>query len=127
MRILAAVAAIGVGTALIVAGVFKLVDVPAWRIQAAELGAPPGAAVLVPWTELSLGVLLVVPVLRPWPAVAAVVLLTSFTVIVVRRLLDGARPPCACFGSRSNRPLGPRHLVRNALLIALGVVAAFGE
>ena len=56
-------------------------------------------------------------VVLPWSAVAAVALLVAFTVVVVRRLLDGSRPPCACFGSRSNRPLSGRDVVRNVVLL----------
>jgi len=120
-------AAIGLGAVLIVAGVFKLVDVLRWRVQAADLGVSPAVALVVPWAELGVGILLVLPVLRPWPAVAAVALLAVFTWAIVRRLLDGARPPCACFGARSNRPLGPLHLLRNAVLIAVAVLAALAE
>jgi len=46
-----------------------------------------------------------------------------FTVVIVRRIRDGSRPPCGCFGSKSQRPLGAYHLVRNLLFLALGVVA----
>ena len=37
----------------------------------------------------------------------------AYTVVIVRRIRDGSRPPCACFGSRSKRPLGAYHVVRN--------------
>ena len=63
-------------------------------------------------------------VVRPWPAVVALAILVVFTLVIARRLLDGSRPPCACFGSRSNRPLGAVHVVRNVALMALAAVAA---
>jgi uncharacterized membrane protein YphA (DoxX/SURF4 family) len=117
-------AAIVVGASLIAAAVLKLAHAPAWRAQAADLGVAAPVAVALPWVELVVGAALVVPVVRPWPALAACVLLGAFTVVVVRRLGDGSRPPCGCFGSRSRRPLGPAHVARNAAMLALAVVAA---
>lgn len=124
MEVVAVVAAVVVGAALITAGVFKLAAGGTWPIQAADLGVPRVVAVLVPWIELVVGVALVVPVFEPWPAIAAVVLLVAFTVVVLWRLRDGSRPPCACYGSRSTRPLGARHVARNVGLLALAAVAA---
>jgi hypothetical protein len=117
------VSSVLLGAAFIAAGVFKLLDGPAWPRQAADIGVARPLAVSVPWVELGLGVLLVLPVVRPWPAVVALVLLIAFTVVIVRRLLDGSRPPCACFGSRSNRPLGPIHVLRNLGLMALAALS----
>ena len=124
MDVVATIAAIVVGAALIWAGVFKLVDGPAWPKAAADMGVARPIALVVPFVELAIGITLIIPVLRPWPAVAAIVLLLAFTVVILRRILDGSRPPCACFGSRSNRPLGSIHVLRNLGLIALAVVAA---
>lgn len=124
MDVVATIAAIIVGAALIWAGVFKLLDGPAWPKAAADMGVSRPIARVVPFVELSIGVTLIVPVLRPWPAIAAIVLLLAFTVVILRRILDGSRPPCACFGSRSNRPLGPIHVLRNVGLIAAATVAA---
>lgn len=52
---------------------------------------------------------------------AVAVLLTALFSNAIRRTLrSGNRVPCRCFG-RSSSPLGPRHLVRNGLLLALTV------
>ena len=124
MQVVAIVCSIVVGLAFIAAGLFKLRDGPAWPKMAADMGVSRPVAVVVPWVELAVGVLSVVAVLLPWSAYAAIALLGVFTVVIVRRLLDGSRPPCACFGSRSSRPLGAVHVARNAGLLALAVVAA---
>jgi len=121
---LAVAAAVLVGVAFLAAGVFKLADGPAWPKQAADMGVGRPLAMIVPWVELAVGAALVVQLVRPWPAVVALAILVVFTLVIARRLLDGSRPPCACFGSRSNRPLGAVHVVRNVALMALAAVAA---
>lgn len=126
VSVAATVAAVVVGVTFVAAGVLKLADGPAWTRQAADLGVRRPVAVAVPWVEVVVGATLVAQVARPWPALAAVAMLVAFTVVVVRRILDGSRPPCACFGSRSSRPLGPRQVVRNVGLLALAVVALVG-
>jgi hypothetical protein len=40
------------------------------------------------------------------------------------RLKEGRRPPCACFGPWSARPIGPGSIARNVALIALALLAA---
>ena len=124
METLAVAAAVLVGVAFLAAGVFKLADGPAWPKQAADMGVGRPLAMIVPWVELAVGAALVVQLVRPWPAVVALAILVVFTLVIARRLLDGSRPPCACFGSRSNRPLGAVHVVRNVALMALAAVAA---
>jgi len=118
------VASILVALTLIVAAVLKLIEGPLWLKQAADLSVARPLAQLVPFIELLIGAPLLAGTLRPWPAIAAIALLVVFTVVVVRRILDGSRPPCGCFGSRSKRPLGPYHVVRNVGLIALALAAA---
>ena len=124
METLAVAAAVLVGVAFLAAGVFKLADGPAWPKQAADMGVGRPLAMIVPWVELAVGAALVAQLVRPWPAVVALAILVVFTLVIARRLLDGSRPPCACFGSRSNRPLGAVHVVRNVALMALAAVAA---
>ena len=88
------------------------------------MGIPGPVARVVPFIEVVVGTALAVQLAEPWPAVAAIVLLLAFTTVIVVRLLDGSRPPCACFGSRSTRPLGAYHVVRNVALLALAITAA---
>ncbi len=119
-------ASIIVGVAFLVAGGAKVAAGPAWPQQARALGTPRLAIVAVPWIEIALGALLCARVAPPVPALFALGLLVAFTSLLVTRLLQGQRPPCACFGSWSARPLGWRHLVRNAVLIALTLLGAIG-
>lgn len=92
-------------------------------MQAAALGAPAIAIPLVPWLEIGVGALLCAQIARPVVASIAALMLVAFTALLVARLARGQRPPCACFGSWSAKPLSWKHLARNAVLLALAVVA----
>lgn len=119
------IASVVLGAVFIYSGFLKLRDGPAWPRQAADMGVGRSVALVVPWVEVLLGGAIVSQLLRPWAAVSGGLLLVVFTALIVVRLLDGSRPPCACFGSRSNRPLGAGHLVRNFALLALAALAAW--
>jgi hypothetical protein len=117
------VAGVVVGLALVWAGVSKLIVGPLWAKQAADMGVARRVALVVPYVEIGVGALLAAQLFKPWPAIAAFALLVAFTVVIVLRLLDGSRPPCACFGTRSTRPLGAYHVVRNLGLLAVTLAA----
>jgi uncharacterized membrane protein YphA (DoxX/SURF4 family) len=121
----AAVAGFALGVVLLASGALKLAAGPRWTAQAAAMGAPAAAVPAVPWIELALGTLLVAGVARPVVALLAAAMLVVFTVVLVVRLAEGRRVPCACFGARSARPIGVGSVVRNLVLIALALVAAF--
>ena len=122
---MAAAAGIVVGAILLLSGAAKLAAGPRWVAQAEALAAPAFAVPVVPWLEVALGALLVSGVYRTVVPLAAAALLTVFTVLLVVRLVQGRRPPCACFGALSTRPVGPGSVVRNVVLIALALIAAF--
>ena len=119
------VASILVGVAFLVAGGSKIAAGGSWPAQARGLGAPVWTIPIVPWAEIVVGALLIAQAVPPWPAVAALVMLVGFTALIVNSLAHGRRPPCACFGAWSAKPIGPGHLARNAVLIGLAVVALF--
>ena len=117
------IASVVLGLAMLAAGAAKLAS-RTWPADARGLGAPAWTVPLVPWVELSLGALLVVDVLRPLVAIATAVLLAAFTALLSVRLTRGERPPCACFGRLSTRPISWWSVARNLVLIALAVTIA---
>lgn len=119
----AVLAAVVVGGAFLLAGGAKIAAGRAWPEQARALGAPGITIRFVPWIEILLGALLCAQVARQMVAALAALLLVVFTGLLVKRMMQGQRPPCACFGSWSAQPLGWRHLARNAALLAAAVVA----
>ena len=78
---------------------------------------------VLPWFEIVLGAVLVMQLVPTLAAAVALLVLAGFTALILRRLAEGKRPPCACFGAWSTKPLGLGHVVRNLGFIALAVVA----
>jgi len=76
--------------------------------------------VLLPPAEATLAVALVVLPHAWWPAGASVLLMGAFTVLVAATMSRGV--PCPCFGV-SAAPTGARTVVRNAVLLAVAVLA----
>lgn len=72
-------------------------------------------------------VAIVVLAALPWTARAGLVLaamvLATFTAGTWLAVARGAGAPCQCFGT-SATPLGPRHVIRNALLCGAAVAGA---
>lgn len=126
LDVIGRLAAIGLGLMFVVSGVYKLADGPGWPRQAADMGVSRPLALVVPWYEIVLGAVLISRLLSPWAEIAAGLTLVVFTVVIVQRLVDGSRPPCACFGSRSDRPLGRRQVARNLGLLVVAVIAVIG-
>jgi len=122
---LAASTGIALGSMFVIAGGMKIAAGPAWRAQAADLGTPSWIAAAVPWIELVVGGSVATRLLAPVPAIAAIVLLVAFTTLLVVRLRDGDRPPCACFGTWSTAPLSWWHVARNVGMLALAVLTFF--
>jgi uncharacterized membrane protein YphA (DoxX/SURF4 family) len=122
--VIGATAAVLVGAVFVASGVAKLARPQQWRAQAGELVTPTPLLDAVPILEVVLGALLVVQVQRHVVGWVAAAVLTVFTALIAVRLAQGRRPPCACFGALRNAPIGAGHLVRNAALITVAIVAA---
>jgi hypothetical protein len=83
---------------------------------------PSPIVAVLPIIEACLGAVLLVQWQRRAAAVVALALLIAFTMLLVIRLSQGRRPPCACFGSFSATPIGWHHVVRNLVFAALAVI-----
>jgi uncharacterized membrane protein YphA (DoxX/SURF4 family) len=123
--VIGVVAAVLIGAVFLVSGVAKLARPALWSAQATELGTPRPIISVLPYVELVLGALLVAQVGRRAVASAGVAVFAAFTAMLLVRIRQGRRPPCACFGSLSTRPIGWLDVARNTCLIAIALTAAF--
>jgi hypothetical protein len=129
--------AVGIGCCWLVAAVFAISAVGklrtaavrvAFRRSVADMAVLPARAVgpvaaTVAVVEAVAVVLLVVPTTSVLGCLLALVLLAVFTTGIVVVLRRGTRAGCLCFGT-TERPYGPRHLVRNILLAAAALAGA---
>ena len=125
--VLVVIAAIMLAAVFLVAAVAKLRDRDGTATDFASLGLP-GAdllAVAVPAVELGCAGLLVVA--PGWGGVVAFALLVGFTTNLALVIRSGRVATCACFGGNSPEPVSGRHLVRNAGLAALALLATFHD
>jgi uncharacterized membrane protein YphA (DoxX/SURF4 family) len=120
------VASLLLGAVFIFSGITKIAAMQQWRAQAGGLGVPSVVVSVLPVVELAIGALLVAQIARRPVAVVAGVLVVAFTALLVVRLSQGRRPPCACFGVLSSKPISWTNVARNAVFIALAVFVALG-
>jgi len=121
---LANIAAIVVGAVFVYAGVAKALSGREWPRAASRLGVPRVIAVAVMLAEIAIGLGMVLGDLwRDYFLLAGALLLVAFTALLAKHLRSGNRPPCACFGGASQRPIGARDMVRNVSLLVVVVIA----
>lgn len=95
-----------------------------WRKPAAAVVAAAEVAAVAAFTAGSALVLAGLGrVLLVAAFLGSAALLTVFTAAIGVLLLRGERAPCHCFGVR-DAPLGPVHVVRNLVLLAVAVTGA---
>lgn len=111
---------------LLVAAVAKLRHREGMPARLHALGVPddavPAVTVALPVVELVVAVGLVAWPSSLIPVCVALGLLVLFSVIVASSLSRGVEVACACFGGASAEPISARTIVRNAWLVALGIV-----
>jgi len=114
---------------LIAAGAAKLADTSSFATTLVGLGVPArrgellrGLAFIIPLLEVGLGLALVSGL---WPIVvngAVLVLLTSFTIVVIIALRRKLHVACRCFGTLSDSQFSGKGLARSLLLTVLAGV-----
>ncbi|MEC7899239.1 MAG: MauE/DoxX family redox-associated membrane protein [Actinomycetota bacterium] len=105
------------------AAISKFRDPKGTENSVATLGLPFPKLLssLLPTVELLCAVLLAIDPRSGGPC--AVALLVAFTTLLVAQILSGNPQNCACFGSWSSKKISSWDLLRNAILITLGVLA----
>lgn len=109
-----------------VAAVAKLRDREGARVAAIGFGAPVAAAgvlgAVLPAAELIVAAALCLPRTTRSAAIAALLLLTAFTVAIIRNLARGRRTNCHCFGQLRSSPIGWPTVARNVALAGCAAV-----
>jgi len=129
-KLLVWAARIVVGGVFIAASVHKIADpegfaVAIFRYQLVPHGAINLLAVFLPWVELLAGVAVIAaPRFRDGAAILIVGMLAVFMFGIANALHRGIDISCGCFtSSPSSGRVGWLSLLRNAVLIALGLIA----
>lgn len=131
MESLIAIAQLVLFAVFAIAGVAKLVDPAGFRNGLAGFGVPFGlhrpTAAALPWVELAVAALLLLPATVWWAGLAALLCLSAFTTLIGLHLAQGRRPSCNCFGQASPQPISGNSLLRNGALIACSLlIVSFG-
>jgi uncharacterized membrane protein YphA (DoxX/SURF4 family) len=79
-------------------------------------------AIILPWLELFLGILLLLGVWQPGAVLAANALLVAFFAALVFNALRGLDVECGCFSTTPGQSQGPMawYLVRDSLFVLMG-------
>jgi len=130
MHLPAAVLPALVAVVLLVAGVAKIRHRADTRDALGRFGIPaavvPAVAVLLPWAEILVAVILLFagrPVLI-LGAAGALVLTGGFFFVVVRAVVKGDDFECGCFGAWNRTRVTPLLAVRNGALLAAAIAVA---
>jgi hypothetical protein len=89
------------------------------RLQARTAG-------LVVAAEAAAAVLIALPFTAIWGLAAGGLIITAFTAQASMARRQGLRPRCNCFGF-SKSALGARHIMRNALIVAVAIAGLAAE
>jgi uncharacterized membrane protein YphA (DoxX/SURF4 family)/thiol-disulfide isomerase/thioredoxin len=113
----------------LIAGVAKLADLDASRdtVEAFGFTLPVARVVgtVLPFSEITVGLGLLIQESSRWAAVAAIVLLAGFTAAVGRALAQGNRPDCNCFGQLTSQAVGAPTIARNVVFLLIGALVVW--
>lgn len=126
---------VAIATRVILFGTFalsavaKLLAFATTKDSFRELGVPEKLLALTLWSvivlELLIAVLLVVSEsFVRLTAIFALVLLITFTMVMIGNLMVGRRPTCACFGTLGPSRIGKGSVMRNLALIGIALTCA---
>ena len=89
---------------------------PSWAVQ--------WLALVLPWTELALGLLLIAGIGLRWVASITSALLVVFMIALARAAILGLAINCGCFGQSSTNPT--RELILDSVLLLVSLAVTVG-
>jgi uncharacterized membrane protein YphA (DoxX/SURF4 family) len=79
-------------------------------------------AIIIPWIELSAGILLLFGISVKENSAIITFLLVVFTIVIIISLFRGLNIDCGCFGTAYGSKIGLLKIIENILLIISGLV-----
>ncbi len=79
---------------------------------------------ILPWIEVLLGAAVISGIRLRWTSLAATLMLAAFLSVLIRSWAVGLQVDCGCFGS--GEPLGPKVILRDSLMLVLGIAVTYG-
>lgn len=109
-----------------IAGTAKATDLAGTKRALIDFGVPERVAVplgwCLPFLELAVALALL-PLTTAWPAaIAAVALMSVFTLAIGVSLMRGRTPECNCFGQLHSKPVSWSMFARNLMLAAVAAL-----
>lgn len=125
MSLLSFLFAIAIALSFLAAAIGKGMVFERAQTSLATMGIPArlskSVLIAILFAEVLTALVIIMPISRSIGAVMAILMLGSFTGVVLGNLVAGHRPACNCFGGSDDRPFGTRQFIRNALLVTLAV------
>lgn len=78
----------------------------------------------LPWFEVVVGLAVLSGIRLKWTSLLATAILGGFLALLIRSWAMGLEVDCGCFGS--GEPLGPKAILRDSLMVLLGVAVTIG-
>jgi putative oxidoreductase len=83
------------------------------------------AALILPWIEITTGILLIFGIKVKENAFIISSLLGIFTIAIIISLFRGLNIDCGCFGTLSGTKIGLQKLIENILLLLAGILLVY--
>lgn len=114
------------GGVLIFSGIVKLFDITNFTSSLSDFNLLPAQTILffaylIPLLELILGLLIFVNYRTAVASQVASFLIALFTAVVISKITEGANISCGCFGNLIEDKINHSTVVRNILLILIGI------
>ncbi len=131
MNTVGAICGILLGIVFVWSGAAKIRQGDAWQVVDTPFSTSVrlvdrSVEFVLPWLEIVLGACLIAQVSPLWMGIVAAVLLSIFSVALMKVIARGESTPCRCFGEVSAAPVSWRHVARNAAFIALAAATVVG-
>ena len=120
------------GFIFIYSGIIKINDTPGFSNSVYNYKLLPDflinfLAIILPWIELSTGLLLILGITIKENALIISTLLIIFIIAIIINLFRGLDIDCGCFGTVNGTKIGLTKLIENTILLIMGILLMLSD